>query len=275
MARDSSVSPHLVCVRCVRQSVRHGAGPPPGIPWVPHVREWALAASPPIYRCSRPSSLALPPPFPSFPPRQTKPLPRRSPRTRGDRPPDHGHRHRAHAIIAIAGPGGAAAEEPLRGAGQPGVPAGGGAGGGGERVRGGAGGQDPGERGADAEAGYPRPRAEPHPVRRLQWPRAAAEEARGAGVHRRVGGQARGAVASAEVAQVRGEPSPSSFADTNLVWFLGIAGSWAGDAQAVCLFLSRCREICLRWACTICSFMLFRPADVFLVIFYRWFPIGS
>jgi hypothetical protein len=182
---------------------------------------------PPIYRCSRPSSLAclltfpVPPPSPNPAAASEKPKnPRRPPR----HPPDHGHRHRAHAIIAV--PGGAAAEEPLRCAGQPGVPAGGGAGGGGERVRGGEGGQDPGERGADAETGHPRPRAEPHPARRLQVPRAAAEEARGAGVHRRVGVQARGAVSSAEVAQVRGEPS--SFADTNLIWFLGIGGSCAG-----------------------------------------------
>jgi hypothetical protein len=223
------VSPHLV--RCVRQSVRHSAGPPPGIPWVPHVREWALAASPShLSLLPLPSSLACTPPFPSFPPRQTSPPLRRSPRTRGDRPPDHGHRHRAHAIIAIAGPGGAAAEEPLRGAGQPGVPAGGGAGGDGERVRGGAGGQDPGERGADAEAGHPRPRAEPHPARRLQGPRAAAEGAHGAGVHSRVHGQACGAVSSAEVAQVRGEPSPS-FADTNLFYFVSknrgfLGGRW-------------------------------------------------
>jgi hypothetical protein len=80
------VSPHLVRVRCVRQSVQHSAGPPPGIPWVPHVSERALAGSP-SHLSLLPAFLPrLPPHFPSSPPRQTRPPPRRSRRTRGDRP---------------------------------------------------------------------------------------------------------------------------------------------------------------------------------------------
>jgi hypothetical protein len=131
---------------------------------------------------------------------------RENPRPRGDRPPDHGRRHRCRAHVSFTGAAETAAEELVRGGEQPGVPVGGG-----EWVRGRAGGQDPGEHGADAEAGHPRPRAERHPVRRLHgWQGPVAEEARGTGVHRRAGGQARCAVAGAEVAQVRCEPSSSS-----------------------------------------------------------------
>jgi hypothetical protein len=43
--------------------------------------------------------------------------------------------------------------------------------------------------------------------------------------------------------------------------FLRIAGSWAGGGGS--------------WACKTFSFMLFSPACVFLVIFYRWFPFGT
>jgi hypothetical protein len=94
------VSPHLV--RCVRQSVRHSAGPPPGIPWAPHVREWALAASPshlsllPAFLPRLHSSLSQFPSSPNLAAASEKPKNPRRPPPRPWPPPPRSchHRHR-------------------------------------------------------------------------------------------------------------------------------------------------------------------------------------